>query len=261
MDHHGPRTPAVIASVRCADTATRLRPGSRTSALRHAARPCERLCYATGVVLTLSGLAHLVVFAVQRRGVVDNFVGLAPWSLYGGYDMDQLCDAVVISEQHRMRKPEPAIFQLMLDMLGKPAEACVFVDDTEQYFAPAAELGDGGRPGEGPGGDDRTAGGPARSPLDLRPDLPCARVARSAQDVGHAMQVRAGRRPLQDSRGGLGGGTAVPRAGPQVDPLGVVRRSGGLAHRAGQVVQCGIAGRGEAGRRRTSRCHTPVRRS
>ena len=40
-----------------------------------------------------------------------------------------------------MRKPEPAIFELALKELGLPAEACVFVDDTEQYLAPAAELG------------------------------------------------------------------------------------------------------------------------
>ncbi|MFE4415558.1 HAD-IA family hydrolase [Streptomyces sp. NPDC056821] len=57
-----------------------------------------------------------------------------------GRRLCRMCDAVVISEQHRMRKPEPAIFQLMLDMFGKPAEAWVFVDDTEQYLAPAVEL-------------------------------------------------------------------------------------------------------------------------
>ncbi|MFI9780698.1 hypothetical protein ACIHCV_39555 [Streptomyces sp. NPDC051956] len=33
--------------------------------LWRAARPSERLCYATGAVLTLSGLAHLLVFAVD----------------------------------------------------------------------------------------------------------------------------------------------------------------------------------------------------
>ncbi|MFJ7497989.1 HAD-IA family hydrolase [Streptomyces sp. NPDC097727] len=74
-------------------------------------------------------------------GILTNSVGLDPWNLYDGYDMDQLYDAVVISEHHGMRKPEPAIFQLMLERLGKPAEACVFVDDTEQYLAPATELG------------------------------------------------------------------------------------------------------------------------
>ncbi|MFF4794900.1 hypothetical protein ACFY2M_35295 [Streptomyces sp. NPDC001276] len=65
MDHHETRTPAGTASARSAGAATSLRPGSRTSALWHAARPCERLCYATGAVLALSGLAHLVVFALD----------------------------------------------------------------------------------------------------------------------------------------------------------------------------------------------------
>ncbi|GGN91384.1 phosphoglycolate phosphatase [Streptomyces albiflavescens] len=76
-----------------------------------------------------------------KVGILTNSVGLDPWNLYDGYDLDQLYDAVVISEQHRMRKPEPAIFQLMLEMLAMSAEACVFVDDTEKYLAPAADLG------------------------------------------------------------------------------------------------------------------------
>ncbi|WP_431954761.1 HAD-IA family hydrolase [Actinacidiphila sp. bgisy167] len=76
-----------------------------------------------------------------RVGILSNSVGFAPWDLYEGYDLEDSYDAVVISEQHGMRKPEPAIFELALEKLGLPAEACVFVDDTEQYLAPAAELG------------------------------------------------------------------------------------------------------------------------
>ncbi|MEE4546126.1 HAD-IA family hydrolase [Streptomyces sp. V4-01] len=76
-----------------------------------------------------------------RVGILSNSVGLAPWNLYEGYDLDRLYDAVVISEQHGMRKPDAEIFELMLKMLDLPAADCVFVDDTEQYLAPAAELG------------------------------------------------------------------------------------------------------------------------
>jgi putative hydrolase of the HAD superfamily len=83
--------------------------------------------------------------AARRAGVrvaiLSNSVGLDPWNLYDGYDLDQLYDAVVISQHHGMRKPEPAIFRLALERLGLPAEACVFVDDTEQYLAPAERLG------------------------------------------------------------------------------------------------------------------------
>ncbi|WP_405478043.1 hypothetical protein [Streptomyces sp. NBC_00009] len=46
----GPACPALTGAVRD---------------LWRAARPSERLCYATGAVLTLSGLAHLLVFAVD----------------------------------------------------------------------------------------------------------------------------------------------------------------------------------------------------
>ncbi|GEC02772.1 hypothetical protein SSP24_04270 [Streptomyces spinoverrucosus] len=50
-------------------------------------------------------------------------------------------DAVVLSEDHRTRKPEPEIFRLVLTQLGLTADECVFVDDTEQYLPPAADLG------------------------------------------------------------------------------------------------------------------------
>ncbi|MFF2506288.1 HAD-IA family hydrolase [Streptomyces sp. NPDC058067] len=76
-----------------------------------------------------------------KVGILSNSVGLSPWNLYDGYELDALYDAVVISEQHRMRKPDPEIFQAALKLLDLPAEQCVFVDDTADYLPPAAELG------------------------------------------------------------------------------------------------------------------------
>ncbi|WP_255744339.1 HAD-IA family hydrolase [Streptacidiphilus sp. ASG 303] len=55
--------------------------------------------------------------------------------------MEERFDALVLSEEHGTRKPEPEIFQIVLDGLGLRAEECVFVDDTEQYLLPAAGLG------------------------------------------------------------------------------------------------------------------------
>ncbi|WP_121709278.1 HAD-IA family hydrolase [Streptomyces sp. E5N91] len=74
-----------------------------------------------------------------KVGILSNSVGTDPWNLYAGHEMDY--DAVVVSEEHGLRKPDPAAFQLVLDVLHMTALECVFVDDTERYLAPAAELG------------------------------------------------------------------------------------------------------------------------
>ncbi|MER6981013.1 HAD-IA family hydrolase [Streptomyces carpinensis] len=76
-----------------------------------------------------------------KVGILSNTVGLAPWNLYEGYGIDTLYDAVVLSEDHGTRKREPEIFRLVLRELGLSAGECVFVDDTEQYLPPAADLG------------------------------------------------------------------------------------------------------------------------
>ncbi|MFF4796246.1 HAD-IA family hydrolase [Streptomyces sp. NPDC001276] len=76
-----------------------------------------------------------------RVGILSNSVGLTPWNLYDGYEVEKRYDAVVLSEDHGTRKPEPEMFRLVLGELGLTAEECVFVDDTEQHLAPAADLG------------------------------------------------------------------------------------------------------------------------
>ncbi|WP_225847530.1 HAD-IA family hydrolase [Streptomyces sp. HPF1205] len=76
-----------------------------------------------------------------RVGILSNSLGLTPWNVYEGHDLDGRYDAVVLSERHGMRKPDPEIFRLVLRELGLRAEECVFVDDTEHYLPAAAALG------------------------------------------------------------------------------------------------------------------------
>ncbi|MFK0170585.1 HAD family hydrolase [Streptomyces sp. NPDC090306] len=90
--------------------------------------------------------AMIAAAAAARRagikvGILSNTVGLSPWNLYEGYEIDTRYDAVVLSEVHGLRKPEPEIFHVVLRELGLTAAECVFVDDTAQHLAPAAELG------------------------------------------------------------------------------------------------------------------------
>jgi putative hydrolase of the HAD superfamily len=76
-----------------------------------------------------------------KVGILSNSVGLAPWDLYDGYDLEKLYDVVVISEHHRLRKPDPELFEITLKLMEMPAEKCVFVDDTEAYAQAAEQLG------------------------------------------------------------------------------------------------------------------------
>ncbi|MFE7750265.1 HAD-IA family hydrolase [Streptomyces sp. NPDC057428] len=76
-----------------------------------------------------------------RVGILSNSVGPHPWNLYEGHEVDRHYDAVVLSEEVGMRKPDPEIFRLVLKKLGLSAQECVFVDDTAHHLPAAAELG------------------------------------------------------------------------------------------------------------------------
>jgi putative hydrolase of the HAD superfamily len=55
--------------------------------------------------------------------------------------VDEIFELVVDSAFVGMRKPDPRIYELTLDRLGLPAEACLFVDDIDVNIAAARELG------------------------------------------------------------------------------------------------------------------------
>jgi len=90
-----------------------------------------------------------VVFdAVQRlrsRGVkvcvLSNSWGTSPFDPYGPFDLEANYDAVVISHQVGLRKPEKQIFALAADKLGLEFDQCVFIDDVAHYLDAASALG------------------------------------------------------------------------------------------------------------------------
>jgi putative hydrolase of the HAD superfamily len=79
--------------------------------------------------------------AGSRVGVITNSWGTAPHDPYAAYQLDQRFDAVVISSQVGLRKPEPAIYRLAAHELAVPTERIVFVDDMVANLPPAHELG------------------------------------------------------------------------------------------------------------------------
>jgi putative hydrolase of the HAD superfamily len=76
-----------------------------------------------------------------RVGVITNSWGTAPYDPYAAYQLNQRFDAVVISSQVGLRKPEPAIYRLAADELAVPLGGTVFVDDIAANLQPAKELG------------------------------------------------------------------------------------------------------------------------
>lgn len=76
-----------------------------------------------------------------RIGVLSNSWGTGYFSPYEGYQLDHRADAVVFSDQVRLRKPEPEIFELILGLLDVDAPATVFIDDIAANLPPAQAMG------------------------------------------------------------------------------------------------------------------------
>lgn len=94
-------------------------------------RPCDEM---------LNGIESLRKAGI-KVGILSNSCGPGYFDPYEGYDLDTRADSVIISDRVGMRKPEPAIFRLMLDSLGTPADRTVFVDDTASHLTPAQQMG------------------------------------------------------------------------------------------------------------------------
>jgi epoxide hydrolase-like predicted phosphatase len=74
-----------------------------------------------------------------RTGLLSN-----SWGAATGYDqplLEELFDAVVISSEVALRKPDPAIYELAAERLGVPPDGCVYVDDLPGNLKPARALG------------------------------------------------------------------------------------------------------------------------
>ncbi|WP_460337635.1 HAD family hydrolase [Actinoallomurus acanthiterrae] len=117
-------------------------------------RLAERLRTRTGTTVPADGLLTRMFLAFEpvepmydalRRakaaGVRTCLLSNSWGNTYPRELFAELFDAVVISSEVRLRKPDPAIFQHALELIGLPAEECAFVDDIEHNVRAAEELG------------------------------------------------------------------------------------------------------------------------
>ncbi|MCK2221134.1 HAD family phosphatase [Actinomadura sp. ATCC 31491] len=78
---------------------------------------------------------------VRSHGVKTCLVSNSWSNTYPRDDWDEVFDAVVISGEVGMRKPEPRIFHHALGQVGLPGAECVFIDDIEANIVAARALG------------------------------------------------------------------------------------------------------------------------
>ena len=71
---------------------------------------------------------------------MSNSWGSGTYDPYDGYGLDRLVDAVVISDQVGLRKPDPSIYELTAAKIGIPPQDCVFADDTKANLPAASKL-------------------------------------------------------------------------------------------------------------------------
>ncbi|WP_345558750.1 HAD family phosphatase [Nonomuraea rosea] len=78
---------------------------------------------------------------VRAQGVKTCLLSNSWSNVYPRDGWDEIFDAVVISGEVGMRKPEPRIFHHALGQIGLAGEECVFIDDIEANILAARSLG------------------------------------------------------------------------------------------------------------------------
>ena len=76
-----------------------------------------------------------------KLGMLSNGVPEIVARIRADHDLSSLFDAVVISYEVQLAKPEPEIYRIALDRLGVPAFDALFVDDRAENVEAARELG------------------------------------------------------------------------------------------------------------------------
>lgn len=83
--------------------------------------------------------------SVKERGynvyILSNFSDYNFNTCRPSYTFLEEADGMIISYQHHVVKPEPRIYEILLETYSLTPEECVFIDDREDNIAAAVELG------------------------------------------------------------------------------------------------------------------------
>jgi 2-haloacid dehalogenase len=86
-----------------------------------------------------------IVRSLKRVGYA--LYGLSNWSgetfrrVRSKYEFLDLFEDIVLSGDVKINKPDPRIFAVLLERVGRKAEECLFIDDSEENVIAASQLG------------------------------------------------------------------------------------------------------------------------
>jgi len=95
----------------------------------------------TGII---DGTVELL-WKLKKTGI--SLCGLSNWStetfsmVRNEFEFFNLFDEILLSGEVKLIKPEPEIFELFLQRIGKSANECLFIDDSEPNIITARKLG------------------------------------------------------------------------------------------------------------------------
>ncbi len=82
---------------------------------------------------------------LKQTGI--SLYGLSNWStetfgmVRNEFEFFNLFDEIILSGEVKLIKPEPEIFEVFLQRIGRPANECLFIDDSEPNIITARKMG------------------------------------------------------------------------------------------------------------------------
>jgi putative hydrolase of the HAD superfamily len=76
-----------------------------------------------------------------RIGLLTNAIIPFVRQIFAKNDLERLFDAILVSAEVHLTKPNPAFFKMMLEKMDAVAENCIFTDDNPVNVAAAADVG------------------------------------------------------------------------------------------------------------------------
>lgn len=76
-----------------------------------------------------------------KIGLLSNFISEWLKILLKKFNLEKIFDAMIISTEHKMIKPDPKMYLLVTEMLGVKPQEAVFIDDRESNIKGAENIG------------------------------------------------------------------------------------------------------------------------